>query len=151
MRNQTMKKSKWPLLIIAASMLYGCTGNGEPDTSVYMDAAQPTEKRVEALLSQMTLEEKIGQMDMVPVWDKEKIKELGQLDYGAWIGEGKPDVMNEIQQLSEQTRLKIPYLIGVDAAHGYGVLSGKRFSVRNQYGCNLQPRPGESDVRGIGF
>lgn len=27
-----MKKSKWPLLIIAASMLYGCTGNGEPDT-----------------------------------------------------------------------------------------------------------------------
>lgn len=125
MRNQTMKKSKWPLLIIAASMLYGCTGNGEPDTSVYMDASQPTEKRVEALLSQMTLEEKIGQMDMVPVWDKEKIKELGQLDYGAWIGEGKPDVMNEIQQLSEQTRLKIPYLIGVDAAHGYGVLSGK--------------------------
>ena len=76
MRNQTMKKSKWPLLIIAASILYGCTGNGEPDTSVYMDASQPTEKRVEALLSQMTLEEKIQSAKQNVKEEKTKCEDL---------------------------------------------------------------------------
>lgn len=59
-------------------------------------------------------------------------------DYGAWIGDAKPDVMNELQKLSEQTRLKIPYLIGVDAAHGYAVLPGKNsFSFSHQHGSHL--------------
>lgn len=118
-----MKGFIWMLL--AASMASGCARTGEVDTSVYMDASQPVEKRVEALLSQMTLEEKIGQMDMVAIWSKQKIEEQGKLDYGAWIGDAKPDVINEIQKLSEQTRLKIPYLMGVDAAHGHALLSGK--------------------------
>lgn len=95
------------------------------DTSIYLDPTQPIEKRVEALLTQMTLEEKIGQMDMVAIWDKEKILEQGKFDYGAWIGEARPEEINKIQEYSEKTRLKIPYLIGVDAAHGYGVLPGK--------------------------
>lgn len=95
------------------------------DTSVYLDASQPISKRVDALLSQMTLAEKIGQMDMVAVWDREKVEKQALFDCGAWIGEADPKVLNEIQKLSERTRLKIPYLIGVDAAHGYGVLSGK--------------------------
>ena len=119
-----MKKIGWIMLIVAG-ILNGCTRNNKVDTSVYMNASQPTEKRVEALLSQMTLKEKIGQMDMVAIWDKEKIIDQGVPDYGAWIGDAKPDVMNELQKLSEQTRLKIPYLIGVDAAHGYAVLPGK--------------------------
>ena len=119
-----MKKIGWIMLIVAG-ILNGCTRNNKVDTSVYMNASQPTEKRVEALLSQMTLKEKIGQMDMVAIRDKEKIIDQGVPDYGAWIGDAKPDVMNELQKLSEQTRLKIPYLIGVDAAHGYAVLPGK--------------------------
>lgn len=119
-----MKKIGWIMLIVAG-ILNGCTRNNKVDTSVYMNASQPTEKRVEALLSQMTLKEKIGQMDMVAIWDKEKIIDQDVPDYGAWIGDAKPDVMNELQKLSEQTRLKIPYLIGVDAAHGYAVLPGK--------------------------
>ena len=35
---------------------------GAPDTGVYMDASQNVEVRIEALLSQMTLEEKAAQM-----------------------------------------------------------------------------------------
>lgn len=41
--------------------------------SDYLNTEQPVEKRVEALLKQMTLEEKIGQMEMVTVWDREAI------------------------------------------------------------------------------
>ena len=50
--------------------LMSCRSTQEVDTSVYMDAKQPVDKRVEALLAQMTLEEKVGQMDMVTVWDR---------------------------------------------------------------------------------
>ena len=58
-------------------LLMSCRSTQEVDTSVYMDAKQPVDKRVEALLAQMTLEEKVGQMDMVTVWDKEAIFKNG--------------------------------------------------------------------------
>ena len=74
---------------LLAVILTSCCTNKQADTSVYLDPSRPTEERVEALLSQMTLEEKIGQMDMVAIWDKEKILEQGKFDYGAWIGEAR--------------------------------------------------------------
>lgn len=95
------------------------------DTSIYMDAGQPVEKRVEALLKQMTLKEKIGQMEMVTVWDKDSILVRGYKDFGAWLADLEPAEYNKIQRLSEQTRLKIPYLVGMDAAHGYGMITGR--------------------------
>lgn len=112
------------IALFGTVLINACTEKGI-DTSVYFDPSRPTEERVEALLSQMTLEEKIGQMDMVAIWDKDKIVAQGKFDYGAWIGEARPEEINEIQKYSEKTRLRIPYLIGVDAAHGYGVLPGK--------------------------
>ncbi|BFK05524.1 glycoside hydrolase family 3 N-terminal domain-containing protein [Parabacteroides goldsteinii] len=90
-----------------------------------MDINRPVEERVEALLKQMTLTEKIGQMDMVSEWDKDAIIKNGYYDFGAWIAGMEPEETNKIQALSEKTRLKIPYLIGMDAAHGYGTLSGR--------------------------
>ena len=66
-------------------LLMSCRSTQEVDTSVYMDAKQPVDKRVEALLAQMTLEEKVGQMDMVTVWDKEAIFKNGYYDFGAWL------------------------------------------------------------------
>ena len=93
--------------------------------AVYMDINRPVEERVEALLKQMTLTEKIGQMDMVSEWDKDAIIKNGYYDFGAWIAGMEPEETNKIQALSEKTRLKIPYLIGMDAAHGYGTLSGR--------------------------
>ena len=106
-------------------LLMSCRSTQEVDTSVYMDAKQPVDKRVEALLAQMTLEEKVGQMDMVTVWDKEAIFKNGYYDFGAWLADLEPEECNQLQKLSEQTRLKIPYLIGMDAAHGYAMLTGR--------------------------
>lgn len=106
-------------------LLISCQSAQKLDTSVYMDAKQPIDKRVEALLRQMTLEEKIGQMDMVTVWDKDRIFKNRYYDFGAWLADLEPEKCNELQKLSEQTRLKIPYLIGMDAAHGYAMLTGR--------------------------
>lgn len=120
-----MKKIQYVFVCTCYLLFNNCTSKKTIDTSVYLDASRTTEERVEALLQQMTLEEKIGQMDMVSEWDKEAIVKNGYYDFGAWIAGMEPDEVNEIQALSEKTRLKIPYLIGMDAAHGYGTLSGR--------------------------
>ncbi|MFV0588772.1 glycoside hydrolase family 3 N-terminal domain-containing protein, partial [Bacteroides reticulotermitis] len=105
--------------------LISCQPTQNVDTSIYMDAKLPVDKRVEALLGQMTLKEKIAQMDMVTVWDREAIFKNGYYDFGAWLADLEPEESNQLQKLSEQTRLKIPYLIGMDAAHGYAMLTGR--------------------------
>ena len=120
-----MKSLKYISGIWMFVLFSGCLQDKKMDTSVYMDASRPVEERVEALLGQMTLKEKIGQMEMVSVWDREKVENGGYYDFGAWIADLEPEETNKIQKLSEQTRLKIPYLVGMDAAHGYATLLGR--------------------------
>lgn len=115
------------IIIITAAALGGCSSAStrEADTSVYMDPTRPVEERVEALLAQMTLPEKVGQMEMVIVGDKDSILKNGYYDFGAWLADVEPEEANALQKLSEKTRLKIPYLIGMDAAHGHAMLQGR--------------------------
>ena len=101
-----------------------CSSNGV-DSSIYMDSSRSVDERVEALLAQMTLDEKIAQMDMVSEWNQDSIINSGYYDFGAWIAGKEPADVNKLQALSEKTRLKIPYLIGMDAAHGYATLMGR--------------------------
>lgn len=113
------------LLLGAISLLTACHSYETVNTSVYMDSSRPTKERVEALLRQMTLDEKIGQMDMVSEWDEQAIFDKGYYNFGAWICGQSLEQLNKMQTLSEKTRLKIPYLIGADAAHGNGLISGR--------------------------
>lgn len=64
-------------------------------------------------------------MDMVSEWDQDSVIKAGYYEFGAWIAGQEPEETNKLQALSEKTRLKIPYLIGMDAAHGYGTLQGR--------------------------
>lgn len=94
----------------------------------YLKPNLPIEQRVESLLSQMTIEEKIAQMDMLAIWDEETLMKTDitrGAGVGAWIGETTPEKYNQIQRYSEGSRLKIPYLIGVDAAHGHAIMPGR--------------------------
>lgn len=119
----TMRKQSVCLWGIILTLILGCT-----DNETYKDASQPIEKRVVSLMKQMTLDEKIAQMDMFGAWDLEKYKTSGLMEkegVGAWIGEMTPEQYNEIQSLSEKTRLKIPFLVGVDAAHGHALMPGR--------------------------
>lgn len=113
------------LLLGAISLLTACHSYETVNTSVYMESSRPTKERVEALLRQMTLDEKIGQMDMVSEWDEQAIFDKGYYNFGAWICGQSLEQLNKMQTLSEKTRLKIPYLIGADAAHGNGLISGR--------------------------
>ncbi len=104
-------KTKTLAIFIGILFFTGCQNLKEVDTTVYMDPIRPVEERVEALLEQMTLEEKIGQMDIVSEWDQDSIMKAGYYDFGAWIAGQEPEAANLLQSFSEKTRLKIPYLI----------------------------------------
>jgi beta-glucosidase len=91
---------------------------------------------VETLLSQMTLDEKIGQMTQVDssaLKDKADVQRyfLGSVLSG---GNSDPDVGNtaqdwltfveSFQNQARQTRLKIPLVYGIDAVHGHNNIEG---------------------------
>ncbi len=101
----------------------------EVDRSVYMDASQDVEKRVEALLTQMTLEEKIAQM-LQPEQAGISPEDVTKYGFGSVLSGGgsapasgnQPqnwaDRVNELKEAALETRLGIPLLYGVDAVHG---------------------------------
>jgi beta-glucosidase len=102
--------------------------------------AQPNtnsaEARAEALLKQMTIEEKIGQIAQVDYLAiKDHLEDLVKYSIGSvlWGGDSEPpkntpeawaDLCNSIQRFSEKTRLKIPIILGIDAVHGHNNVNG---------------------------
>jgi beta-glucosidase len=97
-------------------------------------AYEHDEARVEALLAEMSLDEKIGQMTM-SIWHNnvspEVIREktIGSVIHteGPVPGETPADWtarFNEFQEAAQQTRLGIPLLVGVDAVHGQNTFEG---------------------------
>ncbi len=94
------------------------------------------DREVETLLSQMTLDEKIGQMvqvDSSALKDKADVQKyfLGSVLSG---GNSDPDTgntvqdwlafVNSFQSQALQTRLKIPLIYGIDAVHGHNNVDG---------------------------
>lgn len=124
----------------AALLLAACS---TPD---YRDASLPPATRAKALLSQMTLEEKVGQMCQyvgpcyVPPGEGSAHgnvdatdENLGHPDMADKIREGKVGSFLHVlsgeeaaglQRIASQSRLGIPLLLGVDAIHGNALHEG---------------------------
>ena len=101
----------------------------------YRDESSSTHDRVEDLLSQMTLKEKIGQMALVEKNSILSSKDISEYGIGAVLsGAGaKPEdntpagwrtMVSDITIESQNSRLGIPALYGVDAIHGHGNVPG---------------------------
>ncbi len=89
---------------------------------------QTAEQRADALLKQMTLEEKIGQLNQAGalqlpgrqsnVPPAEEQVRRGLAGSVLWVSE--PAAINKLQKIAvEESRLHIPLLIGLDVIHGY--------------------------------
>ncbi len=114
----------------------GCSGLlalvlGGACSSALADA----DSRADALLAQMTLDEKIGQMvqvDMAALHDKNDIAKyyLGSMLSGGGSdpADNQPQTwlhaVDEYQTYALKTRLKIPLLYGIDAVHGHNNIDG---------------------------
>ena len=80
------------------------------------------EKKIDALLSQMTLEEKLGQMYQIsPEGDPAQTADLvrkGKI--GSVLNMVDPVALNALQQIAmQESRLKIPLIVGRDVIHGF--------------------------------
>jgi beta-glucosidase len=92
------------------------------------------EQKIEALLHQMTLEEKIGQMTQVRHFDDISLEEIKEKFIGSVIHTQGPlpgkdaaewqHKFSEMQKQALKTRLGIPLLFGVDAVHGQNTYEG---------------------------
>lgn len=124
----------------AALLLAACS---TPD---YRDASLPPATRAKALLAQMTLEEKVGQMCQyvgpcyVPPGEGSAHgnvdatdENLGHPDMAEKIREGKVGSFLHVlsgeeaaglQRIASESRLGIPLLLGVDAIHGNALHEG---------------------------
>ena len=91
--------------------------------------------RVDALLSQMTLDEKIGQMvqaDIAAIKDKADVQKyfLGSVLSGGNSdpADNRPETwlkaVTDLEAQALQTRLKIPLIYGIDAVHGNNNILG---------------------------
>jgi beta-glucosidase len=107
----------------------------------WMDATKPVADRVAALLGQMTLDEKIGQMTLV---EKNAIDaaKAGAFSVGSILsgGGGSPDpntprawydMVNGYQTSALGTRLGVPIIYGVDAVHGHNNVEGATIFPQN--------------------
>lgn len=84
---------------------------------------------VDSLMKRMTLEEKIGQLNLLPGYEGIVTGDARASVIGTRIQEGKvgailnvrsPDKIREMQRIAvEESRLKIPLLFGLDVIHGY--------------------------------
>ncbi len=115
----------------------GCDKQNSKELALHLnDDSLFIKEKVDDLLSQMTLEEKIGQMNQYNgFWDvtgptpdsgdaAKKYEHLKKGYVGSMLNvRGVKDVM-EVQKIAvEETRLGIPLIIGFDVIHGYKTLS----------------------------
>ncbi len=111
----------------------GCISLWSADASV--EPATKYERQAEAMLGQMTLEEKIGQMTQVAadvLRDKSDIQTcfLGSVLSGGGHSPPESDAKGWLKSCEEcrswalKTRLKIPLLYGIDAVHGHNNVDG---------------------------
>ncbi len=128
--------------------LFGQSDSGRP---LYLDPGQPIEARVEDLLGRMTLQEKVGQLNLPCVYvdqlgktipeKKEACRRFAAGTYTNEIGPGcgfftlantilhqgvreQVEYFNDLQKIAlTQTRLKIPLLQDEEGTHG-GMFSG---------------------------
>lgn len=107
---------------VAALLLAGSSGVAAQPVSAPPPAEQVARK-VDALLAQMTLEEKVGQLTqiagaLIPGARPEETLRKGGAGSVLWLNDTKK--FNELQHVAvEESRLKIPVLYGLDVIHGY--------------------------------
>lgn len=134
-----MKYNILNVLLICVILVTSCKNSSESNQSIDDIKTSKTlsvEDKVEALLSKMTIEEKIGQMNQYNgFWDvtgpapsdgeaEKKYEHLRKGYVGSMINvKGVKDV-RAVQKIAvEETRLGIPLIIGFDVIHGFKTTS----------------------------
>jgi len=123
--NTSTEKLKLILLFILSISLSGCETK---ETLKNPNSENPYERKVDSILRLMTLEEKLGQLNLPGAGDI-TTGQAQSSDIAKTIEEGKvgglfniksAEKIYEVQKIAvEKSRLKIPLIFGMDVIHGY--------------------------------
>lgn len=133
-----MRKLRATSIALAAAIaILPLRGGAESPLSraAYKDPSLPAGKRVEDLLSRMTLEEKVGQTLQVARDYLAREADIAEYGLGSILsgggsgpsvneGSAWADMIDSYQRVALSTRLGIPILYGLDAVHGHGNVRG---------------------------
>ena len=105
------------ILIVGAWLVTGCT-------TTLTDNPDPVEQKINSLLSEMTLDEKIGQMQQANdgfFGDEEDTKQaIREGKVGSFLNIAGAERVTELQRVAlEESKHGIPLLFGRDVIHGY--------------------------------
>ena len=106
-----------PVFIVLISLVLGVTAPAQQQNDV--------ERRIDALLARMTLEEKLGQLQQLDghadgKYRPEHVELVRKGLLGSTLNVRGAEQTNELQKIAvEQSRLKIPLIFGFDVIHGY--------------------------------
>ena len=105
-----------------------------------------TEKKIESILSRMTLEEKIGQMNQISSYGN--IEDMSGLikkgEVGSILNEVDPVRINALQRVAiEESRLGIPLLMARDVIHGFKTI----FPIPLGQAASFNPQVAEDGAR----
>ena len=120
-----------------------------------MKISQETENKITEILSEMTLEEKICQMQQVSYESHqpevfERFRRLGAGSFLHVLG----DEADQIRAEAAQTRMKIPPIFGIDAIHGHSLCNGavifpSQLAVACSWNPNLVEKMGQVTAREV--
>ena len=122
-----MKSICLKLLLIACFAFTSCSQTSKQEKSV--------SKKVDAILSQMTLAEKVGQMTQVDMRLLDSPQDIQTYHIGSILSGGGSapktntpkgwlDMVNGYQKIAMSNRLGIPLIYGIDAVHGHNNVLG---------------------------
>ncbi|MBE0538838.1 MAG: glycoside hydrolase family 3 C-terminal domain-containing protein [Ignavibacterium sp.] len=143
------------ILIISLIILWSC----KEEPSSPNDQLPSVSERVNSLLSQMSLDEKIGQMTQAERGALQNITDIKTYFLGSLLSGGGSapstnsaqawaDMYDYFQNFALQTRLKIPLIYGIDAVHGHNNVFGATIFPHNiGLGCTRNPQLIEQAAR----
>ena len=122
-----MRKKVLILGLCLLGVTHSLSSKDKKSIPLYKDAKAPIEKRIDDLISRMTLEEKILQLNQYTLGRNNNVNNVGEevkkvpSEIGTLIYfDINPELRNSMQKKAmEESRLGIPIIFGYDAIHGF--------------------------------
>ncbi len=142
-----MKRIAITIFILIACLSFFAPQNfAKPETATVADTS--IEEKVNAIVSKMTIEEKLGQLNQLAgggEWNtertsigisKEQVELLRKGLVGSFLSVAGTETLKEIQRIAiEESRLKIPVMFAFDVIHGYRTI----FPIPLAESCTWEP------------
>jgi len=141
-----MKPNRILLACVAAALLLTNTITFATARPPYLNRSLPVDRRVDDLMSRMTVDEKVGQLNQLFYFSqfmKPEMMEPGLREgkIGSLLFMTDAATINRFQKIAvEQSRLKIPILFGFDVIHGFHTIFPVPLALASSWDTNLVER-----------